>query len=59
MSTATPPNSPPVDRPQIVELITYAAMEQARYEHRGNYGQRTYDDVYQAVYGADTMAEYL
>lgn len=43
----------------FVQFCTDIAMEQARYEHRGNYGQRTYDDVYEAVYGADTMAEYL
>ncbi len=43
----------------FVQFCTDVAMEQARYERRGNYGQRTYDDVYRAVYGADTMAEYL
>jgi len=43
----------------FAQFSTDVAMEQARYERRGSYGQRTYDDVYQAVYGAGTMAEYL
>ncbi len=53
-------------RPSIGEMVdayvrfcTDVGLEQARYERRGSYGQRTYDDVYQAVYGADSMTEYL